>query len=743
MKQLAFIIMCSMLATCVLAQSEGFVPDISRSLFHTRLDESRQRLLDADRKRDKALTPFDDEELNLHLTYTATSRLQMWQQQVETNPAIEHQNKIKLLRGMTELLHGFSSFSAGFNSNAQSRELGWQHLPAVLDAFEQALELEAKGEAITSALVTLPYDGARLVAGSFVFEKNPQTVFTKQYLLLRYLRLHPDELLKQLSINNNHTLPFADSLIVAAAKRNPDEVITYAQAINTPVSKLIMANKDPFVQLIAQLAKDSRGQMYMPFLDALTSGTLTRGHIAEAIKDSSKYYSLLVKTQIDYAGRIQRGETLHGARNLTFMLKQKTMDVYVNTINGLHDFAAPIRFKSIQGLSPEELYYLIVLNEAEIYTSSYLYVYNRIFELLPQQSADSLLQRVKFDKYKKFITMASNYNTLDNFLSRMGKASALSLMTEFVNNLDKATGEDDIEDAVDVANAYATISDSTLRKLMRDQVARNLEEAIANNNRKGIIIYRLEKLIMESNDPNTKISISDSLGILPVYQVQNNYLQDDQGRIVMQMYFYGDGAGKGSFNTLMNLMGDRNQWKVNSTSQWVQFTSLNSKVPFVLFANRPLDEDQDLDDAAQHALIDWMGKNNFSPSITVHRGHSYYLKQTIDKMLPSSKVVVLGSCGAYHNLSDVLRISPEAYIIASKQVGYGVINVQLFMYLINELKRGKDVAWPTMMEDVARNVVSHRRGDFDDYIFPHKNLGAIFIKAYKRALAAEEGEEVI
>lgn len=739
---IVFIVFYS-LCTGLLAQSVDFVPDISRALFHNRLNDSRKALLDADRKKDNALTPFDDEELNLHLTYTAATRTQLWQQQVEKDTSLDHQTKIKLLRGLAELLHSFTSASVRFKDNAHSRELGWQHLPAILDAFEQAIELDNKKEAITPALVPLPYDGARLVANSYLFEKNPHTAHTRQYLLLRYLRLHPDELLKQLGINNNHTLPFADSLIVEAARRNPDEVITYAQAINTPVSKLIMRNTDPYVQLIAQLARDSRGQMYMPFLDALAAGAVSRAQIAEAIKDSTRYYSLLVKTEIYYASRKQAGENLNAARNLTEMLKRKSMDVYVNTINGLHDFAAPIRFKSIQTLSPEELYYLIVLNEAEIYTSSYLYVYNRIFETLPVKSADSLLQRVKYDKYKKFLTMASNYNTLDNFLGRMSKSSALDLMKEFVNNLDKANGEDDIEDAVDVANAYATISDSTLRKLMRDQVAYNLEQAIANNNRKGTIIYRLEKLIMESNDPTTTVNLSDSLGILPVYQVQNNYLQDEQGRIIMQMYFYGDGAGKGSFNTLMSLMGDRSQWKLNSTSQWVQFTSIGTKVPFVLFANRPLDEDQDLDDAAQLALIDWMGKNDYSPSITVHRGHSYYLKQTIDKMLPSSKVVVLGSCGAYHNLADVLRISPEAYIIASKQVGYGVINVQLFMYLINELKRGKDVAWPTMMEDVARNVASSRRGDFDDYIFPHKNLGAIFIKAYKRALEAENEGEVI
>jgi hypothetical protein len=42
-----------------------------------------------------------------------------------------------------------------------------------------------------------------------------------------------------------------------------------------------------------------------------------------------------------------------------------------------------------------------------------------------------------------------------------------------------------------------------------------------------------------------------------------------------------------------------------------------------------------------------------------------------------------------------------------------------------------------MMEDVAKNVGEGRKSDFEDYIFPHRNLGAIFIKAYRKAM--EEG----
>lgn len=720
-----------------IAQTGEFKPDISRALFHTRLDEAQLYLSAADGKRDKMLTPYQDEEINLHLTYNAFNRVDDWQEAIEKDGALGHQEKIGLLRGMAELLRGFTDLAR--TSGKEVQPVQWHHLPLVLDAFEQGIQLNRMNEALTNAVAPLPYKAALLISNSIVFANNPRADVTRQYLLLKYLQENPAQTLPMLAQPPNYTYPYADSLIIVSAYQSPEQLLTYCQAKGTPLAAKIKTVDHPLVKLISELSRDNQGQLYMPFLYQITLGSITREEVNIAVRDSAKYYSLLVKTAVDNAGLAKNGEKVPSAGMAGDMLKRKSMEVYVNQINGLHDYPAPVRFKCIQGLTPRELYYLIVMNETEIYTSSYMYVYSRIFELMTVKSSDSLLKMVNYDRYKKFLTMSSNYNTLDNFLGRMSIESATALMTDFVDNLEKGNGDDDIEDAVDVANAYAAIRDSAVRKLMKDRVGVNFENALAQNNRKAITIYHLEKLIMESSDNGESVNLTDSLGILPIYTVKNDYLRDTAGRIVMQMYFYGDGAGKGSFNTLMGLMGDRNQWKMTATPEWVQWTSINSQVPFVLFANRALDEEKDLDEEAQRSLIDWMGKNGYNPTLTVHRGHSYYLKYTIEKMLPSSKVVVLGSCGAYHNLADVLKISPDAYIIASKQVGYGVINVQLFMYLINELKRGRDVAWPTMMNDVSKNVGQGMKTDFEDYIFPHQNLGAIFIKAYRRAMSQEQG----
>lgn len=715
------------------AQKEEFTPDMSRALFHGRLDKAQQQLLARDGKADKAITVDSDEEVNLQLTYQAINRVDAIQKDIEFNKELTSNEKIGYIRGLEDIVNSFGSGIA-------TKTFAWTQLPALLSTFESAMRLNMEGKSILVAVKTQPYRVANLIAHNIAFDNSPGKQDVKEALLLRYLDENPGRILKELSKDLHYS--FTDSLIKASARENPEEFFSYAQAWQTYLGSRIrqVAKQDKLVKLIVDLSSQKSGQLYFPFLDRMYQGTLSADEVAKALRDPEDYYKLLVNTEIAYASRLATGDTPVAMKALDVMLRQKSSELYVTTINGLHDSPNAIRFRSIQGLSPEELYYLIVLNEPTIYTSSYVYVYNRIFDMMPIKSSDTLMHRVNYDRYKKFITMASNYNTLDDFLGKMSKESATALMTNFVNDLDKGKGRDDIEDAVDVANAYASINQVWIKKLMLEQVNRNLQKAVLANNKKGTVVYHIEKLIMESNDSAgiaNNINLTDSLGIPPVYEVKNDYLRDSLGRIILQMFFYGDKSGKGSFNVLTNLYSDRSKWAMKSTKDFVQYTSINTPVPFVLFANRALDEEKDEDEEAQRNLIKYMEENGFNPSLTVHRGHSYYLKYTIQKMLPSSKVVVLGSCGAYQNLSDILKVSPEAYIISSKQVGYGEINIALFTYLIENLKNGRDIQWPVMMDNVGKNISSAKQEGYEDYVFPHKNLGALFIKAYKIASRAD------
>ncbi|MFX5918557.1 hypothetical protein ABTE65_19105, partial [Acinetobacter baumannii] len=85
--------------------------------------------------------------------------------------------------------------------------------------------------------------------------------------------------------------------------------------------------------------------------------------------------------------------------------------------------------------------------------------------------------------------------------------------------------------------------------------------------------------------------------------------------------------------------------------------------------------------------------NGLQPTMVIHRGHSYYLQQTIDQLAPSAKVVLLGSCGGYQKLNLVLDICPTAHIISSKQVAAGVLNQALIDAITDQIRLNKDLIW--------------------------------------------------
>jgi hypothetical protein len=372
------------------------------------------------------------------------------------------------------------------------------------------------------------------------------------------------------------------------------------------------------------------------------------------------------------------------------------------------------------------------LGETDIYTSSYLKVYERIFQRMKNPNSDSLLISVNFDHFKKFIKMAANFNTLNDFLKRMEKGNAEILMKAFAGNLERTN---DLEDAVDVADSYASISDQNLRKLILDEVQTNLTQLSKGSNKRGATIYDLLNTIFASMDTTSNINLSSKFGIPTIYNLNNTDLRDSSGKIIIQQFFYGDKDGMAQFNSFIGAYSNPN-WKIIKKPEWVEVSSTKG-TPEIIYANKPLDETKDLDAEAQANLGEYLETKGIDPTVVIHRGHSYYVKSTIDQLVPSAKLVLLGSCGGYHNLHDVLEISPYAHIIASKQVGSGTINQPMIIAITETLRQGKNLNWPEMWKNFRKQFKGNEM--FDDYIPPHRNLGAIFIMAYNKLMYETTG----
>lgn len=330
--------------------------------------------------------------------------------------------------------------------------------------------------------------------------------------------------------------------------------------------------------------------------------------------------------------------------------------------------------------------------------------------------------------------MAAGYNKLDEFLKTMPEKSE-TLMKAFVSNLE-TTGT--LEDAVDVADSYGSISNPEVQKSMLRNVEANEQRCIKDNNDHGRKIYSLLKMIFLSADEKNGIDLSKEIGIPPIYTMNYNYLADDSGRIIEQVFFYGDKDGKESYNSYLTSF-PRNDWQITKKKEWIEIKSIKGK-PIWIFANLPLDNETDKDADAQKDLVDYLDELGLKPSIVIHRGHSYHLPYTIQQLSENAKIIMLGSCGGYQNLKTILTYAPEAQIISTKQTGAMNVNKPIIDALDNTLRNGDNIDWRQMwagLDTYFNKAPKDVRETFEDYIPPQKNLGALFIKAYSRG-----GEEV-
>jgi Ca2+-binding EF-hand superfamily protein len=697
----------------------------NRMLFHDLVDKQQKLLLNAN----DSLKLSDDESVNLQVADVLLRQVDEMQEKIEEDTITNGQEKVRLLKSLENLL-------IGYNRNKNRKDYPVSIAPALLKAYNECLALDKKGQSIESVIAKNEYGVGKIVVECFVYPTENAGVKPSRLLLIRkYLETHPDEILPEL--NKNPNVPFADKFIQMAAHRDIRKLYDYAAARNTLGNK-IRNHPDSLVRMIGTIAASKSGQLYFPFLDNLMRKTITLKDI-DSVKDNDlEYFRLMVRTRIEYAHRLLPPfrDSVMGMKALTDRMATKAKQYFIREINSLHTVEnESIRYKRLDGLSPQELYYLVVMGEDEIYTSSYLNVYKKIFQRMAVPRSDSLLLSVNGDYFRKFIKMAAGYNTLNDFLGKMDKDNATTTMKAFVIRLEST---EDLEQAVDVADSYSSIMDKNpnLAGFISQEVKWNLDRNIAGSNKRGIVIYNLLKVLFESADTTKKIDLSKQLGITSIYGQDYNSLVDDSGRVIQQVFFYGDEDKDGqlSYENFMKMFRGKPEWKVETNDDWSTITSIKGQ-RIMIFANRPLLGPDDPDARAQAKLNNYLADYNLKPTIVIHRGHSYHLQYTLKQLAPSAKIVVLGSCGGYNNLNEVLTICDDAQIISTKQVGTKTVNEPILQAINAELLNGKNIDWITMWRGLStRFKDAASREKFEDYIPPYKNLGAIFIKSYRKTM---------
>lgn len=533
---------------------------------------------------------------------------------------------------------------------------------------------------------------------------------------------YPELLIKKIRTINNKTA--ADAVVARAAPKNPKIVLNYATS--TAVERdIVRRNKDNYVQQIIKIADSAITPLKaIFFVEELNKGKITLTEVNKITENEDAYFKKMIELRQLYFNtdlrKIYDRELTHEASR------------FVSVMNELHDAGDAVRFKIVEKYSPLELYYILVYGNDDLYTSSFLGCFNRLITRMKPKNGSEFLQEIGKDKFRTFLRLCANYNTINTFLATMKVDEKNTLMREFVTGLDK-TLERDLEGATDVANSFGSITDSVLLVNIKDQLLENKIDAEQQQSERGIRIYDiLYSMLTLSND-----SITAKFGIPPITVMPYNQLKDDSGVVVQQVFFYGDKDGQGVFRSFTGAFGAPD-WKVKKEAKWVKISSIKGK-RVDIYCNIPFDEPED--EMAQNALQMFLDSSDIAPSIIIHRGHSYHLPTTLEHVNNRHKVVILGACGAYQNLSTVLSQSEDAHIVSTKQIGAGKINGPIIRAFNDRLLAGKDINWVEMWAQLSKQFAAGETKQlFDDYVPPYKNMGALFLKAYNKSALAKTQE---
>ena len=629
----------------------------------------------------------------------------------------------KRIKGIRSL----SYFMKEIQEQLKEDKINQLDLPEIVKKYKQTLNdlLSRKSdEAVDRNFKYLNWRSCQLLANAFwEFEEKQQMADISAY---KRVVETPDYIFSFLETKPGFY--YTDSLIIFMAENYPEQLLSYLQKKNNTVTNSIRKQKNIYVQQLLSFSSNSLASELAPFTEQIAYHELTIDDVLSRRKKVNDYFQLLVNTVMSNRQKMDQGDDPEFQTALLNALEEKSLDFYVKKINDLHTSPDAERFQSVQSLRPQDIYYIIVSADEEMYTSTYLGLYKRLMSHFKDRPADSILNLVHNDKFRRFMRIAATYNTLTDFLHHMPDTRAKDLLHSFIGNIESSDEEEAVANAVDVADAFITLSkDPVFNGYVEEELSAGLKKSQRNDRYQSIKLYSILQRVYDlvNSDPSSN-NLSANYKALSY-----SSLKDKKGNVSELVLFYGDEDGKSSYNSFMSLFRDKKQWDVDMNDSWVTISSLQGQ-PIKIYANLPLKNEDEKDLAAQEALAAYLQQQSIRPSILIHRGHSYHLAATLKYLDPSVKLAILGSCGGYKNMKKIMELNPDVHIIASKQVGSMAVNDPLLDHLNDYLIQGKDIDWVNFWNELNDSFKkeSNTAKLFEEYIPPYKNVSSYVIRLY-------------
>jgi len=540
---------------------------------------------------------------------------------------------------------------------------------------------------------------------------------------------------------------YAEEILLYAAQREPDELFkkvdAYKQkrfslrvleqcAINAPLSlRRYLYNPIHPVNYILHYSKsaavrkmievnDSLGYHNKPLLllDDMLNKNISPKEAIEISDNSDKLFSALVKI-------VSRPKYV-GAYSIDHEMRDYSLR-FIREINDKIATGSSQPFYSVEGMGCGELYFLMLYGRDEVFTSTFTGLFNRFLQKCPNMNGEEFLKSVNYNQFRDFISLCSNFGTIKDFLAKFSNEAKNDLFLSYTAGLEKQP--DDLSSIILIAESVSNIKDNQLLTLLQANIKNEYERVKKENNQIGMSIYGILSSMISGNartETNWYKTISKQFKISPVGSLASVSIFNYSSNCVEQMYFYNDDDGRSSYINFINTYKNQPAWTIEDRNSYVRIYS-QQPMTVEIFANKPEAEENGVS-----AIDAYFKEKDYEPAIIVHRGHSFHTQATLERVPASAKLIFVGSCGGFYQLSIALENAPEAHIISTKQIGTKTVNDAMLFALNENIRTGKDIVWNEFWERMREKLNGNQY--FGDYVPPNKNLSALFIRAYYKLL---------
>jgi hypothetical protein len=531
-------------------------------------------------------------------------------------------------------------------------------------------------------------------------------------------------------------MPFGFEVFEQAALAAPDEAVGLAGGKSQTAEDVQMGlqrSKLPEVAVLLRLAGDANltlqtRQRAAVFFREIAAGRMSEGR-AVGIGNGSGFFaavaSLRIQAQSGDAGLYDR--VLENYAEVLFRFAQDS---------GSQSFAEELR-----QLSARDLYLLLTYGRTEEDDLLFATVFDRLLQpKLKATPPSKLLEEAHDLNLRRFLATAVAHHRLDAFLAADRKPEQADVLARAMRNLEAA--ERPLDEALACAEIVDAIQDVGRLGRLKGVVMEEYGRGSAGKPLYGLLAARIAAKLPDSltnNDPEFVKVAARYRDYFKEPRVLDAAALFAKGVCIQQHFFYDDDDANESFDSFRQIYRSDRNWKWEDRGWYVHITGAGAGGRRIeIYANVPHSPTSPGSDDRRHALVKLMGEQGLVAPVVVHRGHTWYVDQSLRYLTPAARLVYLGSCRGMENAYMVIALANRAQMIATRGVGTQEINDPLLKALNDELLKGQktlewDRFWRTQEGRLGHNPM------FRDYIPPPRNASAIMLSAYYDFVAEGKG----